>query len=254
MSGDDFYIGWEGHAAPELARFTRAKVLALLAVGFVVAALVAATQQPFAGSRFEFGVVRSFEGRIEFVPYPTLVVRRPGEARGDVESESRWLLTVFGKFGADDAFEGMDGHRVRFDGSLIDRDGVTMVEVLPATVEDDGAEAPTVAFAAPTREVTLRGEIVDSKCYLGVMKPGNLKTHRACAARCISGGVPPVLLVRQEDGTARYVLLVDEQGGAVNDRVLDMVAEPVEITGALSDLGGLELLRADPAGYVRLGR
>ena len=58
MSGDDFYIGWEGHAAPELARFTRAKVLALLAVGFVVAALVAATQPPFAGSRFEFGGVR----------------------------------------------------------------------------------------------------------------------------------------------------------------------------------------------------
>ena len=105
MSGDDFYIGWEGHAAPELARFSRAKVLALLAVGFVVAALVAAPQQPFAGSRFEFGVVRSCEGRIEFVPYPTLVVRRPGEARGDVESESRWLLTVFGKFGADESGE-----------------------------------------------------------------------------------------------------------------------------------------------------
>ncbi|MEM9378588.1 MAG: hypothetical protein AAGB93_01470 [Planctomycetota bacterium] len=252
MSGDEFYIGWEERTAPALSRFTRAKVLALVALGVVVAALVAATQQPFASSRFEFGVVRSFEGRVEFVPYPTLVVQRPGEARGSVAPESRWLLTVFGKFGAEAAFEGMDGHRVRFDGSLIDRDGVTMVEVLPDSVEDGGAEAPTVAFAEPTREVTLRGEIVDSKCYLGVMKPGNLKTHRACAARCISGGVPPVLLVRQGDGAARYVLLVDARGGAVNDRVLDMVAEPVEITGALSDLGGLELLRADPAAYRRL--
>jgi len=40
------------------------------------------------------------------------------------------------------------------------------------------------------------GEIVDSKC-LGVMTPGQLTTHRACAIRCISGGIPPVLHVRQ---------------------------------------------------------
>jgi hypothetical protein len=49
---------------------------------------------------------------------------------------------------------------------------------------------------------TLIGEIVDSKCYLGVMNPGALIPHRACAIRCISGGIPPVLLVRQSDRSA----------------------------------------------------
>ena len=28
-------------------------------------------------------------------------------------------------------------------------------------------------------------------CFLGVMKPGRSKPHRACAVRCISGGIPP---------------------------------------------------------------
>ncbi len=256
MTNDDFYIGWEGKAAPGIARFARARVITLMLIAVAVAGAIAVSQSPFASSRFEFGVERSFEGRIEFVPYPTLVVGRPGLVAPDEgqHDTSRWLLTVFGKFGADAALEGLDGHRVRLDGTLIDRDGVTMVELLPDSLEDLGAEAPTVAFAAPATEVTLRGEIVDSKCYLGVMKPGNLKTHRTCAVRCISGGVPPVLLVRREDGTARYILLVDKDGAAVNGRILDMIAEPVEITGALSDIGGLELLKADPATYRRVNQ
>lgn len=242
---DDFYIGWEGKAAPTIARFARAKVIALLILSTAIAAGVAATQVPFASSRFEFGVERDFEGTIDFVPYPTLLVDRPGNA-----GASRWLLTVFGKRGAEAAVEGLDGHRVALKGTLIDRDGVTMLEVLPESVEDRGPSDVTIAGGEP-REETLVGEIVDSKCYLGVMKPGNLKTHRSCAVRCISGGVPPVLLVRRDDGTARYLLLVDEDGGAVNDRVLDMVAEPVEITGEVRWIGGLEVLSADPATYER---
>ena len=100
--------------------------------------------------------------------------------------------------------------------------------------------------------VTLRGEIVDAKCYWGVMKPGHTKPHRGCAARCIAGGVPAVLLVRGADGSARTLLLVTEEGETVNDQVGDLVAEPVEISGVLVRQGDLEILRADPADYRRL--
>jgi hypothetical protein len=99
---------------------------------------------------------------------------------------------------------------------------------------------------------TLTGEIVDSKCFLGVMNPGQLTPHRACAIRCISGGVPPVLLVRQRDGPAIYLLLVSAEGKPVNKQVLDMVAEPVEITGEVERQGELLILRADPAMYRKL--
>ncbi len=99
---------------------------------------------------------------------------------------------------------------------------------------------------------TLVGEIVDSKCFLGVMNPGQLTPHRACAIRCISGGVPPVLLVRQQDGPAIYLLLVSVEGKPVNKQVLDLVAEPVEITGDVERQGELLILRADPTTYRKL--
>jgi hypothetical protein len=93
---------------------------------------------------------------------------------------------------------------------------------------------------------------VDSKCYLGVMNPGQLTTHRACALRCISGGIPPVLLVRQTNGNPLYFLLVSSDGKPVNKQVLNMVAEPVEITGEVERQGELLILRAAPPTYRRV--
>ena len=84
------------------------------------------------------------------------------------------------------------------------------------------------------------------------MNPGNLAPHRDCAIRCISGGVSPVLLVRQSDGPAIYMLLVSANGEPVNKQVLDMVAEPVQITGEVERQGGLLILRADPSTYRRV--
>jgi hypothetical protein len=59
-------------------------------------------------------------------------------------------------------------------------------------------------------------------------------------------------MVRDERGAATYLLLVDEAGGAVNRRVLHLVAEPVSITGRVERLGDLLVLRADPRSYRRL--
>jgi hypothetical protein len=60
-----------------------------------------------------------------------------------------------------------------------------------------------------------------------------------------------VLLVRQSHGPAVYVLLVSASGEPVNQAVLDLVAEPVEITGDLERQGNLLILRSDPATYRR---
>jgi hypothetical protein len=86
------------------------------------------------------------------------------------------------------------------------------------------------------------------------MNPGALLPHRACAIRCISGGIPPVLLVRQSDGPPLYLLLVSRDGKPVNKQVLNLVAEPVEITGEVERQGELLILRADPATYQRVLR
>lgn len=253
---NEFFIGWDAESGAESRGLVARGAKAFIFLGVVAALVVGLAQRPFAKSNFEFGVERTYEGRIEHIPYPTLVLARPSPAdagsAADGVDESRWLLTVFGKFGADEHTLPVDGHNVRVTGSLIYRDRTTMLEIQPGSIEDLGLAARAAQPTEAPVRVTLRGEIVDSKCFLGVMKPGNLKPHRACAARCISGGVPPVLLVRNDEGEATYYLLTDEKGAAVNERVLHLVAEQIEVTGDLTRLGGTLLLRSNPETYTRV--
>lgn len=257
----EFYVGYLPQAPPELARLMRKRVLVILALALGTSILLTATQRPVSTAHFEFGNDRSFEGWIVEHPYPHLVVERPGQDAG----VSRWMLTVYGKRGAGHAVEGLDGERVRLEGQLMYRDDRTMIDVLPESIEviegppsmragpllaDQAGEA--VPWRRDMGTQTLRGEIVDSKCFLGVMKPGNLKPHRACATRCISGGIPPVLLVRDEAGEAKYFMLVSAEGGTVNADVLDRIAEPLEITGRVVQIDDLVFLFADPATYTRI--
>src|SRR5206468_9250 len=132
----------------------------------------------------------------------------------------------------------------------------TMIEVAEGSIMPIDASTLQRFNASTTPESfgqqTLTGEIVDSKCYLGVMNPGALTPHRACAIRCISGGIPPVLLVRQSNGPALYLLLVSRHGKPVNKQVLNLVAEPVEITGEVERQDELLILRSDPITYRRV--
>lgn len=75
----------------------------------------------------------------------------------------------------------------------------------------------------------VKGEIIDPKCYFGVMKPGEGIVHRDCAIRCILGGIPPVLKVMNEKGEKRFYFLVGEHGEKMNEAVRDYVGEPVAI-------------------------
>ncbi|NIR59390.1 MAG: hypothetical protein GWO02_07650 [Gammaproteobacteria bacterium] len=61
-----------------------------------------------------------------------------------------------------------------------------------------------------------------------------------------------MLRVDQPEGPPVSFLLVGADGRVVNDELLDMVAEPVEITGEVVRQGELLVLRADPDTYRRL--
>ncbi|HET9825407.1 MAG TPA: hypothetical protein VFP87_08735, partial [Chitinophagaceae bacterium] len=79
----------------------------------------------------------------------------------------------------------------------------------------------------------IKGEIIDPKCYFGVMKPGEGKVHRDCAIRCILGGIPPVFHVQNQIGQSNYYLIVGPHGEKMNEAVKDFVAEPIEIEARL---------------------
>jgi hypothetical protein len=121
--------------------------------------------------------------------------------------------------------------------------------VQPVAAPNGALAALASAEEQPLGTWTLAGEIVDSKCHLGVMKPGRGRPHKECAVRCISGGIPPVLRVTSPDGRAVYLSLVGDDGRAVNREVLPWVAEPVEITGRVVRTRGLLMLHAEPSTY-----
>jgi hypothetical protein len=98
--------------------------------------------------------------------------------------------------------------------------------------------------------VTLRGEIVDSKCFLGVMNPGERTVHRDCARLCLRGGIPPMLLVRGAQGEEALVLLVSESGAPIGEQLADIAGQPVKVRGLLARDGETLVLRADRARFT----
>ena len=251
---DEFYIGWEAKAAPGIGKAVRRGVVALLLIALLAPVVLAVSQCMIGASVFEWGNHKNFFGILLTTPYPHLLVPRPGNAHG-LSRYSTYYLVAPWKFGLNrEAIAPLEGKSVTLKGTLIYRGNQTMIETKPEWIQANAnASAPAVVpQAMALGKQTLVGEIVDSKCFLGVMNPGQLTPHRACAIRCISGGVPPVLLVRQKDGPAIYLLLVSADGKPVNKQVLDLVAEPVEITGEVERQGELLILRAEPATYRKL--
>jgi hypothetical protein len=230
----------------------RRRVGGAVAAAAALAALLAGRQAAFDPGAFELGRLRSVEGVIREHPYPSLEVARPGPAGGAAVDRSRYDLVASGKRGGQREVEGFDGRRARVSGSLIYRDELTMIEVAPggALALDGGVPPPL-----PRRELghyRLVGEIVDSKCYLGVMKPGRTKVHRDCALRCLAGGIPPLLVVEDGAGGRLHLRMVGAGGGPIDRRLLAKVGEPVEVSGRVERLGEALVLVADPAGVRSL--
>jgi len=254
---DEFYVGWEDKTPPAIGSRARCTVAFLLALVVVLGVALALAQRTIGVSVFEWGKLKSFTGILKSQPYPHLLVLRPGASDGPTPLSSYYLVRPF-KFGFDpETADRLDGKAVSLKGTLIYRGGQTMIEVAAGSIDQVGAPEKTFSSARSASPVslgqqTLIGEIVDSKCYLGVMNPGQLTTHRACAIRCISGGIPPVLLVSQTNGPALCLLLVSRDGKAVNKQVLDLVGEPVKVTGEVERQGELLILRADPGSYQRV--
>jgi hypothetical protein len=136
-----------------------------------------------------------------------------------------------------------------------------MVEVVPGSIKlaDAAPASPSLLNQEMTRElgsVTVTGEIVDSKCYLGVMNPGQGKVHRDCAARCLSGGIPPVLVANRvtntitngaATGAGELFLLLGPDGLALgHDALREFIAEPITIRGKLLQRGESRLLMIEP--------
>ena len=241
----ELFVGYLPTTPPGIARVIRGVVVGLLLVAALAAVALVRFQHRFSASGFEYDTIRDFEGLIEERPYPALVVTRPGMQDAGYEF-SRYLLVGTGKRGADKDIESFGGKNVKLRAKLIYRGDETLLEVMPGSVvQTDSAVRIFVPMGA-AGSITVTGEIVDSKCYFGVMNPGEGKVHRDCATRCLSGGIPPALIARDPDGRVIVYLLANSDGGRVPAAwAAARTARPVTISGRLVKSGDTLILRAD---------
>jgi hypothetical protein len=252
---DEFFIGWLP-APRRYVRFLRPLVGVLLLASVGAAVLVATRQRDPGPGRWDNDGIVTFSGVAEVGPYAA--VRVPGERPGD--PPRTLLLVEEGKFGAPPRVAPLRDQAVRVTGTLLHRDGRALLELaaggqgLRRLTAVEARALPSLARPEPrvlAERATLVGEVIDPKCYLGAMKPGGGKTHKACAMLCVSGGVPPMLVTRAADRRETFYLLATSDGGPANELVLPFVGDTVEAAGRLEWRGELLVLKIAADGIRR---
>jgi len=99
---------------------------------------------------------------------------------------------------------------------------------------------PASGFAAgmgDTPTTALKGEVIDTACYLDHGAKG--EKHKGCAMNCLASGIPPSLLTA--DGKI-YLLLPPHGPRDAYDKVKGMAAETVTVKGQVHSEGGLQAM------------
>lgn len=223
--------------------------LPLLLILAAVVAVAVSIGQPNPGTGvWDTGKELALDGELIPGPYPMLRVAdesRPSGIR-------TWLLVEQGKTGVQQRVSTLGVNspvQVTARGFRIERDGQTMLELIAGknglVLSNGKATSIPPQRKATVKQVSLLGEIIDSKCWLGVMKPGFGKPHKACATLCIEGGVPAMFIWNDESGKAIRALLLGSDGKQIIGRIRNYIAEPITIEGDLDRWDDLYVIRVD---------
>ena len=239
-----FYVGYLPLPAP-IRRFLVPWLVANLVLMLGVGVVIAQQQRDAGGGMWDTATPVTFEGVLTMEPYPLLHTTQIG----DDASPLTVLPIEMGKRGARQRLAGLAGHRVKLTGFVIQRTGrvVLGIEAGVAAVEDLG-RAPSAApqiNISPLGEHTLVGEIIDPQCYLGAMSPGDGKTHKACATLCITGGIPPLFLLRDAAGNTTTYLLMTDEGGPLPPSHYPYIADAIELRGRVEQRNDMLVFYAD---------
>ena len=234
QSNAPFYIGWQENMAAESRRFLKRRLVILFILVPILLFSLAAFLRPFNSYQFEFGQVKEYTGVYYASPQPMLHIESTDWPDGISKS---CLLVGYGKFGAAGIMNKIqksageiNGRNITLKGSLIYGDGKSILELTDEVESFVKINNNNATGKTPLKQldpISLSGEIIDPKCYFGVMKPAIGKIHKSCAIRCISGGIPPIF--RTNEGL--YYIILNKNGGRMNNAVLPFVAEQVNITG-----------------------
>ena len=260
---DSYFIGWSDKTPNDYAKKTRLFVLGVIPFILLAAFAFINSQKPVNNAAFEFGTLTTVEGTLIEKPVPMLRLFTGNNLQGAPVFQHLLLVDVV-KLGAEKAIGEMEkianqslyGKAIKLQGTLIYYNGKTVLELTEGGNAFQGLseqKAQTV-LAKENKGVTkLRGEIVDPKCFFGVMKPGDGKTHKSCAVRCLSGGIPAILATENKEGQQDYYILLGEDGQSINADLLGFTADHIQISGKVEQMADWHILYTNTRKICPLG-
>lgn len=251
---DEFYVGYLPMPTQHRQLITKI-VIAMTMWCVAIAFILAMTMRDPGSATWNTNTIKEWSGVLWETPYPHLVFDSPQLNQG----RQSILVVAMGKHGAHQQLKDYFGHRVTLSGYELIRDGRHLIEL---DAGEDAIKLISDATTPPTRLLhaipltpstdidsetkiseSRTGEIVDGKCYLGAMKPGDGMGHRACATLCIQGGLPPMFVAQTDSGDQIYYLLIVDGSTTLSQSVLGKIARPVEIVGTPGQLHGLPIFQ-----------
>lgn len=245
MGRDEFFVAF--FPMPKRLRLFLIAVALVLVGAFAALALAAGTGQDDPGDgaiRFDLGR-QTVTGVIEARPYPVLHIT---EGNDRLPAGHALMLSGFGKRGAQDRANALEGRIATASGLLLTRGELDMLQVAGG---DEGLSLSDPALAAPPAPVKLgrwrlAGEMCDGKCLAGAMRPGRGLAHKACANLCVTGGIPPVFVSSGALEGETFFLLAGPDGGPLTEAMLSAMAVFVTLEGEIERRGDLMVLKIDP--------
>ena len=233
---DDFYVGWSDEVPKSYA--VKARLFFVVALLSVVGAgsLYVTNQRGYIDSVYEYGTIREYSGYLVKDPIWGLRVEEDGMIK-------TIPLVGFGKMGPKSTLSKMmETHDLK-EGTMVTLRGMVFHYQDKYWMELTEKENSLVSTGDQTmlnRQISmagfmeLEGEIVDPKCFFGVMNPADKAVHRSCAIRCISGGMPPVLAIREDGKFVDYYFLHGKEMESIVAQLIPYVGIPVKVSGQVA--------------------
>ena len=245
---DDFYVGWSGEAPKKYSLAAKKFFFLALLISTSIAVLFVMNQEKYIESEYEYGVLQERSGYLVQDPVWGLRIAEEGTIK-------TIPIVGFGKMGPGPTLSKMmekhqlsEGTMVTLRGMLTHYQGKYLMEL----TEGENSLVSVGERVMLDREIrnvgnlTLAGEIVDPKCFFGVMNPAFKGVHRSCAIRCISGGMPPLLAIRENGVFVDYFFLHDTNMKSIASELLPFVGIPVEVSGQVGVYDDWKSITIDP--------
>ncbi len=272
-----FFIGWAKNAK-NLFKITRLAAIVVSLFILFLGVVLSNSQKKLSGFAIDYNNVKKMEGWLSVKPVPNLKIIDGKDDYGNPVYKTILLMDAF-KFGPDAVVKKvLNGDSIKFvkltgylssniigcsDSSkdcveicnqcIIGTTNNPVMEIENGQYSFEAVKEPVAATINITSigMQTLNGEIIDPKCYFGAMNPGQGKPHLSCAARCISGGIMPVLKY-EVNNQNKYAVLVGLNGEKISNEVLNFIGLPVQIEGSLSIMDNWGILKIDTKNSIHV--